>query len=509
MDRFPQISGLHPARGYGEQVIGESTKSWNIGRDATAAVLLCAAPALPWSLHLGVGIPDSSPALLAAVAAVTALALGALAATYAGPWGILRPGGDPAIADRLRLLLSVPYLVAVLGVVAADVVQTVRYGGSPRPPGGVGPGAWLGVAGALLAAQPVLAGPVRLWQRTIRALGYAAIIGATASVLFNLYWRVSYALPDAQSPDGFGGQHLAIIVASVVYGAVPWVAVLVGTRWILQRDRAAQLAVVLLGGTTLAAGTLIWLLPVGRVVDGFHGIAQNTSTAGVGFEGYLVWVAAAALFAVAAARDASAATWLSATRNTLLLIAIWALGSAVMRITDLGVAAGLELPYSPYDVAAMTAFDVVTAVIALWLRINLGNRALPTAAIWSVSAALLGFTIARVVVGAGLAPRLPDAQRLAAASNPVYGNGLAQQITSTFDVVLCGLALCGTVIAIVAGRHAVPAGDRPRPGKRGTPRIIRPRASAPGSPVDGPKIYRGSETPTGGGEPIQGSSNGN
>ena len=488
-------------------MIAESTRSWNIGRDVTAAVLLCAAPALPWSLYFGAGIPDGDTRLLAVLAAVTVLALGAVAATYAGPWGLVGAHPNPALAGRLRLLLSAPYLLLIVAVVAVDIVQTIRYGGSSRPPGGVGPGAWLGATGALLAGQPVLSGPVRLWRHAARVLGYAAIVGAALSVVFNLYWRVRYALPDAHSAGDFGKSHAAIIVTALVYGVVAWVTVLAASRWVLRRDKASQLGVVMLGGATLSAGVLVWLLPVGRVIDGFHGIAQNTSTAGVGFEGYLVWVAAAAIFAVAAVRDASPATWLVAMRNTLLLIIIWCAGSAVMRINDLVVAVGLDLPYSPYDSAAMASFDVVTAAVAAWLRINLANRSLPSAALWSVAAVLFGFAIARIVVGAGLAPRLAADQRSAALANPVYGNGLAQQITSTFDVVLCGLALCGVVVAIVAGRLAPPADDRPRPGDPGSPRIFRSENATAPSPAGEPRIYRGADDP-GGGALLQNSSDG-
>lgn len=488
-------------------MIAESTRSWNIGRDVTAAVLLCAAPALPWSLYSGAGIPGSDTRLAAALAAITVLALGAVAATYAGPWGLVGAHPNPVLAGRLRLLLCAPYLLLVVAVVAVDAVQTVRYGGSSRPPGGVGPGAWLGITGALLAGQPVLAGPVRIWKRAARILGYAAIVGAGLSVVFNLYRRVRYALPDADSAGDFGKPQVAIIVTALVYGAVAWVTVLAASRWMLRRDKASQLGVVVLGAATLSAGVLVWALPVGRVIDGFHGIAQNTSTAGVGFEGYLAWVAAAALFAVAAVRDASPATWLGATRNTLLLIIIWCVGSALMRINDLAVAVGLDLPYSPYDSAAMASFDVVTAAVAIWLRINLGNRSLPPAAVWSVGAVLFGFTIARIVVGVGLAPRLPDPQRSAALANPVYGNGLAQQITSTVDVVLCGLALCGLVVAIVAGRLAPPVDDRPKPGDPGSPRIFRSQNSTAPAPAAGPKIYRGADD-AGGGALMQGSSNG-
>ena len=79
--------------------------------------------------------------------------------------------------------------------------------------------------------------------------------------------------------------------------------------------------------------------PVGRDIDAFHGIAQNTSTAGVGFEGYLAWAAAAAIFAPRTLFGASGHpsteenAWRASARNGLLLIAVWCLGSVVMRIT--------------------------------------------------------------------------------------------------------------------------------------------------------------------------------
>lgn len=490
------------------QVTGESTRRWNVGRDAVAAVLLYAALLLPWNLYFGLGIANSRTRLFAVLALATAFALGSIAATYVGPRRISGPRPDPVLIGRLRLALGGPYLLLVCGVVVFDVIQTVRYGGSPRPPGGVGPGAWLGIAGALLAAQPVVTDDgvdtarFGRWVRSARILGYLAMIGAGFSVLFNLYWRIRYALPGQAGAAGFGGQHVAMIATAVVYGAVAWAAVFVASRWILQHGKPAQIATVTLGGSTLVAGLLVWILPVGRMIDGFHGIAQNTSTAGVGFEGYLVWAATAACFVAPALHNSpdarSAEHWLAATRKTLALITVWCLGSALMRITDLLVAVDLDLPYSPYDSAAMAAFDLITAVVAVWVRINLINRSLPTAAIWSMCAVLFGFTIARVVAGVGLAPRLADAPRAAALAHPVYGNGLAQQITSTFDVVLCGLALCAFMVAIVAGRLLRPAagGTAQKSGdadRSSSPRIFRSEDETRRLPVGGPKIYRSAD----------------
>src|SRR6202044_1469276 len=106
-----------------------------------------------------------------------------------------------------------------------------------------------------------------------------------------------------------------------------------------------RLGTVALGVSTLVAGLIVWILPVGREIDGFHGIAQNTSTAGVGFEGYVAWVAAAVIFApltllrVVTNHQIDRGVWRVAARKGLLLIALWCLASALMRATDVVVAA--------------------------------------------------------------------------------------------------------------------------------------------------------------------------
>ncbi len=490
----------------------------------TAAALLILALVLPWNLYFGIGIPDSSITLFAGLLAVTVLSLIAVALAASG-----------RSAGGLRFWLNVPYLLLVLGFVGFDAVETIRFGGTVTVPGGVGPGAWLGVAGALLSAQPAISGAADdpafgRWVKAARIIGYASILGATASFGLNLYWRVRYALHGPSDSTAFGKQNIAVIATAVVYGLVALIAVVVASRWLLRGSKGSRLESVALGVSTLIAGVIVWALPVGRDIDAFHGIAQNTSTAGVGFEGYLAWVAAAAIFAPRAmSRQRHPSTneenaWRAAARNGLLLIAVWCLGSVVMRIDDLAVAVTLNYPFSRYDTLVLAAFDLVTAVLAIWLRINLVSATLSARLTSSLCGLVATLSVARVVVGVALAPRFaepPDA----VAQNPVYGNDLAQQITSIFDVTLSVLALCILAAAIITGQLSgrrlrrqqrraartpvappgapppaaepttrIPVGGVPSPSAAATTRI---QTSPPApQPAPSPRIFRGDDSAT-------------
>ncbi|HZC52794.1 MAG TPA: hypothetical protein VE441_09890 [Mycobacterium sp.] len=493
-----------------------------------AAALLVIALVLPWNLYSGLGIPGSSRNLLAVLFAVTLLSLISLAA--AGAWRSSSPQFNAAAANRIRLWLNVPYLLLVLAFVAFDAVETVRFGGTVTVPGGVGPGAWFGIAGTLLCAQPAITGAddekFAGWQRSARIIGHASVVLAVLSFGFNLYWRVKYAVTGGSG--GFGKQNISVITTAVVYGVVALVAVLVASRWLLRSTKASRLATVALGASTLAAGIVVWSLPVGRDIDAFHGIAQNTSTAGVGFEGYLAWAAAAAIFAppaLLARRNPSATeenAWRAAARNGLLLIVVWCVGSMAMRFTDLFVGVALNYPYSRYDSIVLAGFDLATAALAIWLRVNLANDAVSARLISSLCGLVATLSISRVVVGVVLAPRFEEIPN-SAAQNPVYGNNLAQQITSTFDVALCGLALCILAAAIVTGqltgrrlRRKKPRAAHTRaagtpPGSAGpqqeaaTTRIpsgAPPPSAAPttrvrvGGGSDAPRIFRGDDSGT-------------
>ncbi len=203
----------------------------------------------------------------------------------------------------------------------------------------------------------------------------------------------------------------------------------------------------------------------------------------MGYEGYLAWTAAAALFVpltlfsppqVRNDRE----VWRNAIRKCLTLIVVWCLGSALMRVTDLVVATLLNYPSFPYNSLTLATFDVTTAALALWLRARLRSGTLQSRLITALSGLVVTLTISRVILGVVLAPRFEQVSL-----GPVYGNDLAQQITSTFDVTLCGLALFISVAVVIAAQIRRPLRRRravKRPAAQTRPPV--PVPTRPGTP---------------------------
>lgn len=428
-----------------DATISQRLQRLNGLRDAVAAVLVTLAVLLPWNIDSGITI-TGTPGWFVGLLAVAVLAsLAALGITHVG-----RSGSG---VDRLRFAMNIPLLALGLAFLIYAVVQAVRSGGTAAVPPGVGPGVWLAVGGALLAAAPVITATVgadRTGLKACRIIGIVALVAAVAAVAFNLYWRTRFVLPEIGNAET-GTQNLVVTVAAVLYAVVALLPVIITCRWLMSVQREARLATVLLGGSALVAGVLVWLLPVGRDLDAFHGIAQNTSTAGVGFEGYLAWVAGAGVIGtvtVLAALDRnSVGVWRTAARKCLALIAVWCGGSAVLRIVDLMMSSVLDLPAPPYNATALMAFDLVTAVVAGWLLLNSSGRAAPRVLLTLGYGVLFVLTVCRVIVGVALVPRVPPLNP--DDITPVYGNTLDQQITSTFDVALCVLGAALVVLAYV------------------------------------------------------------
>ena len=149
-----------------------------------------------------------------------------------------------------------------------------------------------------------------------------------------------------------------------------------------------------------------------------------------------------------------------AALKCLTLIAFWSFAAAGLRVTDYLIAVSLDLPHRIYDSFALTAFNVVTGCVAVWLKGQLAKGGLTSTVIAAFSAVLSVFTVAQLVIGVALAPRY--AEPVPRSPDAIYGNDLAQQLTSTFDVVVCVLSL-----AILVGRtrHRSAGGLRAAPAR--------------------------------------------
>ncbi|MFN6544494.1 hypothetical protein [Mycolicibacterium nivoides] len=427
-------------------------------RDGLAVALLIAGLLLPWNLEFGLGIPGSAGSTFVVLAVVTLLAVAAALTPHLGPFRLAAAKSDVRSTSRIRLVLSAAYLVVVVCFVGYHLVQTVSSGGTGAVPPGVGPGMLLGVAGALLAGQPPITSitiednKFRRWYAVARVIGFVSIALATLSVAFNLYWRLRYLFVTQVE---FGGHDIAVIVTTLLYGAEAMIALVIASRWLTERTGAARLATTAIGVSGAIAATLVWLCGIGRDIDAFHGIAQNTSTAAVGYEGYLAWAAAAAivapttLYAVFLIKPPTIGAYRGAAQKCLTLIAFWAFAAAALRIVDFLIALSLDLPRALYDTVAMTVFNLVTALVARWLHRQLDRGLTSTTVAAAFSAVLFVFTVANVAIGVALAPRYAGPAPAA-----IYGNNLAQQITSTFDVTVCVLSLLVLAVMVFTGPFA-------------------------------------------------------
>jgi len=460
----------------------------NALRDGVAVALLVIALLLPWNLDIGVGVPGRNGLLVAAITVVTLLAILAALAPHVGPFRLTAADQDVRRTSRIRLLLGLPYVVAAIGFVACQLTQTWHNGGTGLLPPGIGPGLLLGIGGALLASQPPITSIMlehngfRRSYAMVRVLGALSIALATLSVAFNVYWRLRYLFV---TTGNFAGQDVAVIVTTLLYGAAAMIALVIGSRWLTEKTAAARLATTALGASGALAATLVWLLPIGRDVDAFHGIAQNTSTAAVGYEGYLFWAAAAAivapttLYAIFLIKPPTLGAYRSAAEKCLTLIAFWAFAAAALRVVDYLIAWSLDLPRALYDSVAMTVFAVVTGVIARWLHRQLVRGEVVLTVIAAFSGLLFVLTVANLAIGMALAPRYAEPS-----PDAVYGNNLAQQITSTFDVTVCLLSLAVLGVMLFTG---------PLAGYLVRRRDARAAAPAPPGvavPVAVPKIVR-------------------
>jgi hypothetical protein len=116
---------------------------------------------------------------------------------------------------------------------------------------------------------------------------------------------------------------------------------------------------------------------------------------------------------------------------------------------------------------------------------------------------LFVFTVANLAIGVALAPRYAEPS-----PDAVYGNNLAQQITSTFDVVICLVSLTVLIAMLFTGplagylvrrreaRAAPAAAPPPPPPAPEPPTAAAPTLEQPAPTTAIPKIVRLKEDST-------------
>jgi hypothetical protein len=136
-----------------------------------------------------------------------------------------------------------------------------------------------------------------------------------------------------------------------------------------------------------------------------------------------------------------------------------------------------------------------------WPHRQLGRGETTPTVIAAFSGVLFVFTVANLAIGVALAPRYAEPS-----PDAVYGNNLAQQITSTFDVVICALSFTVLIAMLFTGPLAgylvrrreartAPA-PPPTPPSPEPPTAAAPTLGQPAQPSAIPKIVRLKEDST-------------
>jgi hypothetical protein len=418
---------------------------WNVGRDACGAVLLLLALFLPWNVRFGFGVDGSNTTAYVVLVVVTLLSLGSIFAK-----------------GNIRAALNIGYLLFVAFIVVGDTVFSVIFGAVDTIPPGVGPGAWIGVAGSLLCAQPALTDPatdeasLRPWFSASRVLGFLALAVGVQSFLFNMFWRIK-SLGTAAAAEAGRAQQAGFVASAAVYGLMSLAAVLIAAFWMIKNTDASRLAVTGLGAATLVTALVVWASDSGLGIVPFRGAVNNT-TAGIGFQGYLIWAAAAAIVGPLTLRNmlsrkrVDTVVWREALRFCLLLIGVWSVGVVVVRVVYFALAAAGDVSLAPGVTATLIGINVAIAALALWVRFVLQSSAVTTMVVL-LCGVLFALTDVRVAADIMLT---------------------ASHITATFHVTLCLLALFVAAAALrLRQLEAIAAADdEPAPRATAAPRIV-------------------------------------
>ena len=370
----PSISGSPLSHGMGSQPQSYSpTRSAfvdiRIGdytRDGTAAALLFVSLFLPWSATVGIARVGSS-ALVLLLVLPTLLSLASLLLPYVARLGMLGPNWNVGQIRVLRLVANGPLIATVVGLVVYDVIRGMfRFSESSSifTGNGVGAGAWFGLAGALLAAQP-RAAEIRIdprtaprWLALVKPLVFVAWGSSVASALLALI----YILVSVSRYRYYDGpQTFESLIVLFVSSAVPIVVVGVAAVGLARRFASWRLTIAALGIALLAAG-LLHSISEGTSVELFHTVTASP------YYGITFLIAAAAItfipFGVASVGDGThpGYVWLAAARNGMLLIAVWSFGVGFSQIAMAATQFGI-VPWG--DALVLAVLAILFGILAV------------------------------------------------------------------------------------------------------------------------------------------------
>lgn len=335
-------------------------------RDGTAAALLFVSLFLPWSATVGIARVGSS-ALVLLLVLPTLLSLASLLLPYVARLGMLGPNWNVGQIRVLRLVANGPLIATVVGLVVYDVIRGMfRFSESSSifTGNGVGAGAWFGLAGALLAAQP-RAAEIRIdprtaprWLALVKPLVFVAWGSSVASALLALI----YILVSVSRYRYYDGpQTFESLIVLFVSSAVPIVVVGVAAVGLARRFASWRLTIAALGIALLAAG-LLHSISEGTSVELFHTVTASP------YYGITFLIAAAAItfipFGVASVGDGThpGYVWLAAARNGMLLIAVWSFGVGFSQIAMAATQFGI-VPWG--DALVLAVLAILFGILAV------------------------------------------------------------------------------------------------------------------------------------------------
>ena len=312
-------------------------------RDILAAALLLVSLVLPWDFgHDATGRID--------VVLITALSALSLLLPYLSRVGVFPPTWNPEKLRIARLLANAPYILLVLIYLLVDVVSgfgpDASVGGT-----GLGAAAWLGLAGALLAAQPREAEMTDSRAARHIPLWYSIIVVCGILLACTVLVTLVRILTDAAGLGTGNPKYLAYVVIALV-APIGIVGVpLIGT---ICRSAGWRLVLIPVGLTS--AISVVFLLST-------HGFSGVETVHQPSYTGTLFWLAAASAAASPPARRAmhersGAQGWIAGALHTLDQEVVVAAMTLVISVAALAL-------FSVPATGAMIFTLIATAVAAI------------------------------------------------------------------------------------------------------------------------------------------------